>query len=216
MEGQYFVYRHIRLDTNVPFYIGIGKKPKEFSSIKKEYSRAYETSHRSEYWKRVTAKTDHRVEILWECNTRKEAITKEIEFIALYGRTRNGGTLVNLTLGGEGRLGHTLTKEQKIKMSEAFKNARQSKEYREKMSRAQKGIKRSLKTKANCKEAQRKICRPVKDVLTNRTYRSLADACDHLGVDKGVEVHKLRRNSPRTRFIYLEDYDKIQREFTDN
>lgn len=26
-EGKYYLYRHIRLDKNQPFYIGIGTKP---------------------------------------------------------------------------------------------------------------------------------------------------------------------------------------------
>ena len=38
----HYLYRHIRLDKNEPFYIGIGTKKEntKFNSIKSEYSRA--------------------------------------------------------------------------------------------------------------------------------------------------------------------------------
>ena len=50
-----YVYRHIRLDKNIPFYIGIGK----------EEQRAYSKSNRNPYWKKITNKTDYVVEILF-------------------------------------------------------------------------------------------------------------------------------------------------------
>jgi len=48
---KYFLYRHIRLDKNEPFYIGIGTKPnsKKIKGYKTEYSRAFETTKRSDY-----------------------------------------------------------------------------------------------------------------------------------------------------------------------
>lgn len=39
-----YVYRHIRLDKNEPFYIGIG------SDI--NYQRAYNYQRRTKYWKK--------------------------------------------------------------------------------------------------------------------------------------------------------------------
>jgi hypothetical protein len=91
------VYRHIRLDKNEPFYIGIG-------SMK----RAYSKQGRNVIWKNIVKKTDYRVDILFEDLTREEACEKEIEFIKLYGRKDLGtGTLSNRTDGGEGTGNHS-------------------------------------------------------------------------------------------------------------
>lgn len=98
------LYRHIRLDKNEPFYIGIGNNIK----------RAYEKSRRSKIWKNIINKSEYRVDILFNDLTWTEACEKEKEFIKLYGRKDLGtGTLVNLTDGGDGSKGHKLTKEQK-------------------------------------------------------------------------------------------------------
>jgi hypothetical protein len=92
-----YVYRHIRLDKNVPFYIGIGSD--------NLYKRAYIKS-RSKHWKSITKKTKYEVEIVLDNLSWEEACEKEKEFIKLYGRTdKNEGTLVNKTDGGEGSLG---------------------------------------------------------------------------------------------------------------
>jgi hypothetical protein len=86
------VYRHIRLDKNEPFYIGIGKTEK----------RAYNKHNRSRHWKSIIANTSYRVEILFDDLSWEKAIEKEIELIELYGRKDLGlGSLVNLTDGGE-------------------------------------------------------------------------------------------------------------------
>ena len=49
------VYRHIRLDKNEPFYIGIGK----------EIKRAYD-KRRGNHWKSIIKKTEYRVDILFD------------------------------------------------------------------------------------------------------------------------------------------------------
>ena len=55
-----YVYRHIRLDTNQPFYIGIG------IDNKSKYHRANTHHGRNNYWKNIVKKTDYAVEILFE------------------------------------------------------------------------------------------------------------------------------------------------------
>lgn len=102
-----FVYRHVRKDTGMPFYVGVGTKPKRFGGIKTEYNRAYDlykSGKRSEFWKAVFEKCGGiEVDILFESNSQEEIDRKEKEFIALYGRQDLGtGTLVNLTDGGRG------------------------------------------------------------------------------------------------------------------
>lgn len=109
-----YVYRHIRLDKNEPFYIGIGSDS--------TYFRANKKSQRNLYWKRIIAKTDFEVEILFDGISWEEAKLKEKEFIALYGRKDlNNGCLVNMTEGGDGTIGKIITDKTKQKLSQSIK-----------------------------------------------------------------------------------------------
>lgn len=111
------VYRHIRLDKNEPFYIGIGKTEK----------RAYEKIKRNQFWHNIIAKTDYEVEILFDDLTWENAEEKEKELIKLYGkRDNNTGCLVNITDGGGGILGARHTEESKRKIGEESRNRKRS------------------------------------------------------------------------------------------
>jgi len=123
-EYNCYLYRHIRLDTNQPFYIGVGIKKEHFSSHKTEYRRAFEYKYnRTKYWKNIISSTEYEVEILMESNDYKFILQKEAEFIKLYGRQDLGlGPLVNLNDGGGGSLGHKWTLEQKEIRSLLIKN----------------------------------------------------------------------------------------------
>jgi hypothetical protein len=107
------VYKHIRIDTNETFYIGIGKTK----------LRAYNKYNRSKYWKSIVNKIDDfLVQILHDDISWEEACEKEKEYIQYYGRANLGkGSLCNLTDGGEGILNLKHTIESKSKISEATK-----------------------------------------------------------------------------------------------
>jgi hypothetical protein len=123
-----YVYRHIRLDKNEPFYIGVA------CNKKNNYLRAYEKSTRSEWWKKIVAKTEYKVEIIFDDLTKEEAKQKEIEFIKLYGRSDlNLGTLVNMTDGGDGLINRVFTLEYRAKLSNAAKNRVMSEAQKEKL-----------------------------------------------------------------------------------
>jgi hypothetical protein len=125
------LYRHIRLDKNEPFYIGIGKKEK----------RAYEKNGRNEYWINIVNKSEYRVDILFDDLTLEEACEKEKEFIQLYGRKDLGtGTLVNMTNGGEYLI---LTKEIRLKRGEKLKGRPCSEDTKRKISQSSKGRRNS-------------------------------------------------------------------------
>jgi hypothetical protein len=98
--GKYYLYRHVRLDTNKPFYIGIGTKPLNMFTHRLTYNRAF-TKDRNEHWKYIIAKTDYRVEILLESDDYNFIQEKEIEFIKLYGMKNKGGLLTNIEYGGK-------------------------------------------------------------------------------------------------------------------
>lgn len=100
--GIYYLYRHIRLDKNEVFYIGIGTKNIGAIEERKEFYRAFNKSTRNYLWKRVVAKTEYKVQIILESDDLIFVKSKEIEFINLYKRKiTEKGTLTNLTLGGD-------------------------------------------------------------------------------------------------------------------
>lgn len=144
-----YVYRHIRLDKNEPFYIGIATHLK----------RAYEKSQRNKIWKSIVSRTEYVVEILFDDLTREQACKKEYEFVSLYGRIHIGtGTLANLTCGGEDfpgswNVGLKRTEEQKAKLREAAKYKKpKSRESYEKTAAALRGRPKSEECKRKLSE----------------------------------------------------------------
>lgn len=145
-QGKYYIYRHIRLDKNEPFYIGVGTKTvKVHKNAKNEtykeiYRRAYQRANRNEIWKKIVNKTKYIVEIIYESDNYNFIEQKEIEFIKLYGRKNlKTGILVNLTDGGKGK-NNTIRKphsdETKLKMSMSSKGKIKSEEHKQNMSLA--------------------------------------------------------------------------------
>ena len=146
------VYRHVRLDTNEVFYVGIGNNEK----------RAYDKKRsRSNWWKSITNKTDYRVDVLFDNLNWQEACEKEKEFIKLYGRIDLGlGTLVNMTDGGDGSIGHRNSDDSNKKRSDKLKNRIMTEEHRRKISESLKGHKVSEKSLKALMERNKK---PISD-----------------------------------------------------
>lgn len=127
-----YVYRHIRLDKNEPFYIGI-------SNTEDGYKRAYKKTCRNKHWTNIVKSCKYEVEILMENLTIEEVKEKEKEFIKLYGRVDlKTGTLVNLTDGGDGVLNKHENAELRLKLSKAALGKKMSDAARKKMSEHQK------------------------------------------------------------------------------
>lgn len=126
-EGEYYLYRHIRLDTDQPFYVGIGTKNKakgRTGTQKGLYIRAFSKHVENSIWMSIINKTQWKVEILLESDNLKFIMQKEIEFIQLYGRKNLGtGVLANLTNGGDKNEGvvRFYTEEQRKEISERTK-----------------------------------------------------------------------------------------------
>lgn len=117
-ENPFYIYRHIRPDTNEVFYIGKG-----FINTKSHSIRYKETHGRSLWWNRVVSKNNgvFDAEIIYWCQSENDVNNKEREFIALYGRNDLGlGTLVNLTDGGDGVIGIIASQSTRDKLSKAF------------------------------------------------------------------------------------------------
>jgi hypothetical protein len=130
-----YVYRHIRLDKNEPFYIGIG------SDSDGKYTRSKSKKNRNNHWYNIVNCTDYKIEIMLDDLTWEEANEKEIELVAFYGRRDlNKGTLVNLTNGGDGVVGYKQSEETKKKRSESMKGKKTNEETIKKMSESRKNL----------------------------------------------------------------------------
>ncbi len=122
-----YLYRHIRLDKNIPFYVGIG------SDSNGKYERAHNKHRRSQKWFNIVTKTQYKVQIILDELTLDEAKEKEIEFISLYGRSdKKEGSLCNLTEGGEGTPGRIVSEEWRKNKSIEQKGRKKSEEFKQK------------------------------------------------------------------------------------
>ena len=92
-----YVYKHIRLDTNTIFYIGVGSDS--------GYYRANSKRSRNKHWLNVVNKIGYKVEIFIDNISFDLALKIEIELIDRYKLISEGGSLVNYTKGGQGQLG---------------------------------------------------------------------------------------------------------------
>lgn len=139
------LYRHIRLDKNEPFYIGIGLTEK----------RAYSKKNRNKLWKNIVSKSTYEIEILFEDLTWEEACEKEKEFITLYGRKDIGtGTLCNLTCGGDGVI--ELSKEARYKIGTGNRGIPRTEDIKKRISEATKNKTRSKESVLKSIETRRK------------------------------------------------------------
>jgi hypothetical protein len=152
--GKHYLYRHIRLDTNEVFYIGLGTKCKD-NSHSVTYARAYTRHERNPIWKNITYKTKYKVEILLESDNYEFIKEKEVEFVQLYGRKDLGlGTLVNMTNGGDGMLGHIFSEKHRKNLSNARKGMKLSDYTKRKQSESKKGILLSKEHKEKLSKAK--------------------------------------------------------------
>lgn len=106
-EKIFYVYAHIRLDTNKVFYVGKGKG-----------KRAFSKSSRNKYWHNITRKTKYSVEIIATNLTEKDAFDLEQKTIMNIGMDN----LCNMTVGGVSTTGYKHTEETRKLFSEIASN----------------------------------------------------------------------------------------------
>lgn len=204
-----YVYRHIRLDKNEPFYIGIG------TDINGKYARSKVITTRNSIWKNIVSKTEYRIDIVADNLRIDEAFVMEIELISIYGKIINkSGILSNITGGGEGTLGtrwsedrkanfslktkgrvspmfgKNLTEEHKRNVSIAKTGVKRSSEYCQRMSIMFAGKKRSIASIQKGLETRKKsgikyIAHNAKLIINNQNgiyYDSIKDAADSVSI----------------------------------
>jgi len=149
--NNFYVYRHIRLDSNTTFYIGKGTE-----------LRAYDKKTRNYYHENIIKKYGYRIEIILANLNEKEAFEVEKYFIKLY--KLYGLCEANFTDGGTG--GNTVkyrteeqnrkTKEKRSKSMMGLIRGPQSQDHRRKQSESKKGRPSYFRTQEH-KEKQSKI-----------------------------------------------------------
>lgn len=177
----FYIYQHIRLDTNKIFYIGISRHNKRF-----KYKRAAQRDKRNSIWKNIVSKTDFKYEILLESEDVNIIKSKEIELIAQHGKIKyKTGCLANITDGGEGTFGYIPSEENKLKQSKFMKGKKHSEETKKKMQVSQLGkvvpkevgLKISLSKKGKCLGKNHdNIPIKVLHIPTNTVYKSMMQA----------------------------------------
>lgn len=120
-----YVYRHIRLDSNTVFYIGIAIKKCRINSSKS----------RNKYWHNIVNKHGMFAEIIEDGLTWNQACEREKYWINYYGKEN----LSNLTDGGDGSPGRKLSNETKSKISMSHKGKKLKPEHVKKISDGNKG-----------------------------------------------------------------------------
>lgn len=113
MTNFFYIYQHRRNDSGEVFYVGKGTYTK-----KHKYERAHTSDSRNPHWKRIANKHGYTVEIISHFDIEQDAFTLEKEMIARYGRRIDGGSLCNMTLGGDGHSGHSPSDATREKLRE--------------------------------------------------------------------------------------------------
>ena len=185
------VYRHIRLDKNEPFYIGISKGKR----------RPYTKNNRNKHWNNIVAISDYEVEILFEDVDISFAKKKEVEFIELYGRRDlKTGCLCNLTEGGEfNRPGYKrkLTEDHKRKTSESMSG---EKCYMYGVPKSE-----DVKKKISLTKSKKVI-----DIVTKKIYKNGRLAALDIKYSYRQLFRFLNNQYPnKTNMVYLENYKNI-------
>jgi hypothetical protein len=183
-----YVYRHIRLDKNEPFYIGIGT-----TMSSGRCKRAFDKSNRNRFWNFVANKTEFDVEIIFDNVDLDYAIEKEKEFIELYGLSCNGsGTLTNIKIGGD-YMGSPYSikipksNSHKEKIRNAHLNRKRSKEHQDNLNKAMKGRVFTEKGKIACSVrslgGKNPTAKKVIDTSNGKIYDCIKDAAIDLNIN---------------------------------
>lgn len=100
MQNNFYTYIH-RKPNGCIFYVGKGKK-----------QRAYSVHGRNPHWRGIYKKYgSFNVEIVDDNLVESQAFELEEFIISMIGIKSQGGTLVNMTTGGEGASGYVPTPE---------------------------------------------------------------------------------------------------------
>ena len=212
-NGKYYLYRHIRLDKNEIFYIGIGGK----EAKKGGYYRANRVSNRNKIWNDIYngCGKNIQVDIVLESNNWEFIKEKEKEFIAMYGRKNNNtGVLSNLTDGGDGAVGLVYTEERRKKQSDALKNSPFNLKGKKLPNWWKEKIRQTKFGTANPQYGKHTaVSKKVINVITKEIFPTILLAGENIGI-KGRLLHQYLSGHRinKSPFVYLKTFDELGEE----
>lgn len=187
----FYVYEHIRNDTNTIFYVGKGNG-----------NRLNSIYDRNRHWNFIVKKAGgFKSNKIIETNDENFALFVEMEVIDLY--KKRGIKLCNITNGGEGLSGYKHTEESKNKVRQAALNRihyKHTEETKEKIRKANTGViftderKRKIAEKAK----GRKMSDATKEKMNykNRNYKHSLETLD--------KMCKIQREMPKRKCFYCD------------
>ena len=195
-EKKYCIYRHIRLDKNSIFYIGIGNE-----------SRPFVKYNRNKYWNNIINKTNYEIQILKKNLSLEQACELEKILISYYGRKDLGlGNLVNMTDGGEGLNGKLFSKEHRKKLCIARKKRITTEETKLKM---------KLNHRGKCPIYRKKLSDAaynsikVIDITTGIIYNSITICAKILNIPTKTLSNQVKGISKNKTSIKILEYEQI-------
>ncbi len=165
MQYSYFIYQHFTPDSQIPFYIGKGKKNQNGCG------RANSKRNRNTYWHNIVNKHGYVVTISHKNICNEEACVIEKYLIDFYGRKDlKKGCLVNMTDGGDGSVNYKHSEEAKIKIGQKRTGQNKGKDnfmYGKKLSEEHRkklyeGAMRANASRVISEETKKKISESVK------------------------------------------------------
>lgn len=159
----FYVYEHIRLDTNQVFYVGKGHG-----------YRLTSTKDRNKHWHNIVNKVGFKAIKVVENEDEELILLAEIERIDQLRKL--GYKLCNITDGGQGISGLKHSEESKRKMSESRKNIvphKHTDESKQKIRQANTGVvfTEERKEKIRQKALGRKMSEETKNKLRGRNFK---------------------------------------------
>ena len=159
----------------------------------------------------IINKTEYKIEVLFDNLTWNEACQIEQYLIKYYGRKDlKLGSLVNMTDGGDGTLGHIriikpLTDETRKRMSDAQKRNGISKEQRDKINFGFRNM--SEESRLNMSKTQFKP-KKVINIETNEIYNSVKEVSKVFNISYDIlKKHLSGITKNKTKFKYLDNHD---------
>jgi hypothetical protein len=195
----FYVYEHIRLDTNAVFYVGKGKG-----------RRCFESRRRNQHWKRIVSKAGG-----FDVRVVANNIDEELAFLAeqeLISKLKTQGiVLANLTGGGEGASGYIHTKYTKAFLSKTMRRTMETYKYvlkerqfgennsakkagvGDKISKALTGRKLSEETKSKISQPRGKNPKAKKVSFNGQQFDCIKDMSDFLEMPYTTLVNRMKK-----------------------
>lgn len=167
-KSNFYVYEHIRKDSNSVFYVGKGS-----------YKRARAKNCRNRYWHHIVNK--HGFEVRFVAKDLTEELAFLVEEERIDQLKRLGVNLCNMTNGGEGSSGLVMPQSAKDAMSKRHKGKTITLEQRQKASESLKKIKKTPEWLQKIADAKSK---PVICLDTGVEYKSSLEAHRATGANK--------------------------------